>query len=107
MRCQTCVQPHIELLTLQERVAAGAALGHEVTFVAGDVHQTITWQEVHDDATAMAAGLQSLGITPGSHVAILGPTSRSLVTAIQAVWLAGATVVVLPLPMRMLSLIHI
>ena len=101
---QTHVQPHTELLTLQERVAAGAAHGHEVTFVAGDVHQTVTWQEVHDDATAMAAGLQSMGITPGSHVAILGPTSRPLITAIQAVWLAGATVVVLPLPMRMGSL---
>ncbi len=90
--------------TLQERIAAGAALGHDVTFVSGDVHVTVPWQEVHDDARTMAAGLQSLGITPGDHVAILGPTSRALVTAIQSVWLAGATVVVLPLPMRMGSL---
>ena len=37
-------------------------------------------------------------------MAILGPTSRDLVTAIQATWLAGATVVVLPLPMRMSSI---
>jgi fatty-acyl-CoA synthase len=37
-------------------------------------------------------------------VALLGPTTRPLVTAIQATWLAGATVVVLPLPMRMNSL---
>ena len=37
-------------------------------------------------------------------MALLGPTSRELVTAIQAVWLAGATVVVLPLPMRMSSI---
>lgn len=93
-----------ERLTLQERVAAGAARGHDVTFVSGDVHVTVPWQEVHDDAIAMAAGLQSSGITPGDHVAILGPTSRALVTAIQSVWLAGATVVVLPLPMRMGSL---
>ncbi len=90
--------------TLQERIAAGAALGHEVTFVSGDVHVTVPWQQVHDDAKTMAAGLQELGITPGAHVAILGPTSRALVTAIQSVWLAGATVVVLPLPMRMGSL---
>ena len=52
----------------------------------------------------MAAGLQARGIDPGDHVAILGPTTRSLVTAIQATWLAGATVVVLPLPMRMSSI---
>ncbi|MDE0804283.1 MAG: AMP-binding protein [Acidimicrobiales bacterium] len=95
---------HTTVQTLQERIAAGAARGHDVTFVSGDVHVTVSWQEVHEDARAMAAGLQSMGVTPGDHVAILGPTSRQLVTAIQSVWLAGATVVVLPLPMRMGSL---
>ncbi len=49
----------------------------------------------------MAAGLQARGIQPGDHVALLGPTSRGLVTAIEAIWLAGATVVILPLPMRL------
>jgi len=49
----------------------------------------------------MAAALQARGVEPGHHVALLSPTSRSLVTAIQATWLAGATVVVLPLPMRL------
>lgn len=52
----------------------------------------------------MAAGLQSRGVEPGNHLALLGPTSRALVTAIQATWLAGAAAVVLPLPMRMASL---
>ena len=37
----------------------------------------------------MAAGLQALGVGPGDHVALLGPTTRALVTAIQAIWLAG------------------
>lgn len=90
--------------TLQERIALGAALGHEVTFISGDVHTTVTWSDVHSDATAMAAALQQRGVRPGDHVAILGPTSRALITAIQAVWLAGGTIVVLPLPMRMGSL---
>ena len=52
----------------------------------------------------MAAALQARGVEPGTHVAVLGPTSRALVTAIQAIWLAGATVVALPLPMRLGSI---
>lgn len=90
--------------TLASRVAAGAARGHDVTFVSGDVHVTVPWSEVHDDATRMAAAMQQRGVRPGDHVALLGPTMRALVTGIQAVWLAGATIVVLPLPMRMGSL---
>ena len=92
------------LETLPERIVAGAARGRDVTFVSGDVHATVPWSEVLDDARAMAAALQERGIRPGDHVALLGPTTRALVTGIQAVWLAGATVVVLPLPMRMGSL---
>jgi fatty-acyl-CoA synthase len=49
----------------------------------------------------MAGALQARGVGPGSHVALLGPTSRPLVTAVQATWLAGATVMVLPLPLRL------
>ncbi len=37
-------------------------------------------------------------------MAILGPTSRSLITIIQGCWLAGVASMVLPLPMRMGSL---
>ncbi|MBI2708664.1 MAG: AMP-binding protein [Actinobacteria bacterium] len=85
----------------------GAALATRpgrVTFVAGDEHVTVPWAQVHDEARAMAADLHTRGVGPGHHVALLGPTSRSLVTAIQATWLAGATVMVLPLPMRMSSI---
>jgi fatty-acyl-CoA synthase len=52
----------------------------------------------------MAAALQARGVEAGDHVGLIGPTTRPLVTAIQATWLAGATVVVLPLPMRLGSL---
>jgi fatty-acyl-CoA synthase len=52
----------------------------------------------------MAAALQARGVGPGVHVGLLGPTSRPLVTAIQAVFLAGGTVVALPLPMRLGSI---
>ena len=64
----------------------------------------MSWAELHDDARAMAAALQARGVGPGSHVAILGPTTRPLVTAIQATWLCGAATVMLPLPMRLGSI---
>ena len=41
---------------------------------------------------------------PGDHVAILGPTSRELMTIVRGCWLAGIASMVLPLPMRMGSL---
>ena len=64
---------------------------------------TITWSKLHEDAKAMAAMLQEKGVSPGNHIALLGPTTRNLVTAIQAVWLAGGSVSMLPIPMRFSS----
>ncbi len=99
-----------QMTTLRARIEAAATdrgpfgATRTVTFVSGDDHETISWLELHDDARSMAAELQARGIGPGSHVAILGPTTRVLVTAIQATWLCGACVVMLPLPMRMASL---
>ncbi len=92
------------VLTLNQRIEAGAARGHSLTFVVGGEHVPVTYAQLHDEARAYAANLQAMGIGPGHHVALLGPTSRPLVTAIQATWLAGATVVVLPLPMRLSSI---
>ncbi|HUQ40693.1 MAG TPA: fatty acyl-AMP ligase [Acidimicrobiales bacterium] len=85
------------------RIAAAAARG-TVTFVGAGAPEPVSWAGLHADARAMAAGLQRRGVDPGDHVALLGPTSRPLVTAIQATWLAGAAVVVLPLPMRLGSI---
>lgn len=90
--------------TLPERISDALAVGGTVTLIDGDEATTVPWTEIHEDAKAMAADLQSRGVKPGSHVALLGPTSRRLITGIQAVWLAGATVVVMPLPMRMGSI---
>ncbi len=52
----------------------------------------------------MAAALQARGVGPGAHVGVLGPTSRGLVTTIQAIYLVGGTLVSLPLPMRLGSI---
>ena len=69
-----------------------------------DDKEHLSWRQVHDEALAVAAALQARGIAPGDHVAILGPTSRDLMTVVRACWLAGAASMVLPLPMRMGSL---
>ena len=90
--------------TLPSRIQAAARVDGEVVFVDGDSADVTTWSELHRDARSVAADLVARGVTAGDHVAILGPTSRSLVTAIQATWLCGATLVMLPLPMRMGSL---
>src|SRR5688500_14814924 len=92
--------------TLPQRIERALAERPDgtITFVTGGQTVVVPWQQLHDEATAMAAALQAKGVRPETHVALLGPTTRSLVTAIEAVWLAGGTVVVLPLPMRLGSL---
>lgn len=91
--------------TLTSRIEAVADLGGTVTFKNGDEPDvTASWAELLDDARAMAAALQAHGVAPGSHVALLGPTTRPLVTGISATWLAGATMMMLPLPMRLASI---
>ena len=92
------------MLSLPARIEASAERGGAVTFVGGDDPVRVPWGQLHTEARAMAAALQARGVAPGDHVALLGPTSRPLVTAIQAVWLAGATIVVMPIPMRMGSI---
>jgi fatty-acyl-CoA synthase len=93
------------IVTRLERAAATPSgirfVGASVPGGDGDL---LSWAQLHEEARAVGAALQARGIEPGDHVAILGPTSRALVTAIQGCWLAGAASMVLPLPMRMGSL---
>ena len=96
--------------TLLARLERAGDRAGTITFVTGDADGTrystepVEWARLHDDARAVASALQARGIGPGSTVGILGPTSRPLVTAIQATWLAGATLAMLPLPMRLGSI---
>lgn len=78
-----------------ERSAASAA---KVTFITEGGLDTTSWAQVHLDARRFAAGLLERDVGPGTAVALLGPTSRHLVTALQACWLVGAIPQVLPLP---------
>ncbi|MGZ4711452.1 MAG: AMP-binding protein [Acidimicrobiia bacterium] len=93
--------------TLPARLEAAASGPGTITFVTGATDgpaytsETVPWSQLHDEARAVAAALQARGAAPGVTVGLLGPTSRALVTAIQATWLTGATVAMLPLPMRL------
>jgi fatty-acyl-CoA synthase len=93
--------------SLLPRLEATTDTRHAITFVgsagAGGCER-VEWARLHQDARGMAAALQARDVGPGSHVALLGATTRPFVTAVQATWLAGATVVVLPLPMRLGSI---
>jgi fatty-acyl-CoA synthase len=91
------------------RIENAAAGDGSITFVGsagGDAApvERVPWARLYDDALAMAAALQARGVGPGNAVAILGPTTRQLVTAIEATLVAGGTLVVLPLPMRLGSI---
>lgn len=90
-----------ELIRRLEAATTDPARG--VTFVCEDPAVRVSWADLHADATAVAVALRARGVRVGDPVALLGPTSRRLVTVIRGIWLAGATVVVLPLPMRMSS----
>jgi len=93
------------LLPRLEQAADGPAAITFLGSAAGDAgSDRVPWARLHEDAQAVAAALQARGVEPGDRVAILGPTSRALVTTLQATWLAGATVVCLPLPMRLGSI---
>ncbi len=90
--------------TIVDRIEHAAKGDASVTFVTGGEPLTKSWSDLHHEAKGVAARLQRSGISQGDHVAVLGPTTPDLVTAFQAVWLTGATLVVLPLPMRLASL---
>ncbi len=90
--------------TIVGRIEYAAKSDAKVTFVTGDEPLTKSWGQLHHQAKAVAARLQDQGVRQGDHIAVLGPTTPDLVTAFQAVWLCGATLVVLPLPMRLASI---
>lgn len=95
--------------SVRERLERSAVVDHGVRFVGRSVmsdngSSLVSWAQVHEEARQIGAVLQARGIEAGHHVALLGPTSRDLMTAIRGCWLAGAASMVLPLPMRMASL---
>ena len=90
--------------SLASRIEAASASTASATFVNPTGSDTVAFGQLHAEASALGAALQRRGVWPGTHVGLLGPTTRPLFTAIEAVWLTGATLVVLPLPMRLGSI---
>lgn len=90
------------LIRAADRPTGVRFVGQSVMPPEGD--SFVSWAQIHDEARAVGAALQARGLVPGDHVAILGPTSRDLITVVQGCWLAGLASMVLPLPMRMGSL---
>ncbi len=91
------------------RLETAADSGTGVRFVGHSVMPDgvpvyVGWDQIHDEARAVGAALQAKGLVPGDHVAVLGPTSRELITIVRGCWMAGIASMVLPLPMRMGSL---
>jgi fatty-acyl-CoA synthase len=96
-------------LSTIERLEIAADFDAGVRFVGASVvgpdgPALVPWRVIHDEARSVGAALQAKGLVPGDHVAILGPTSRDLMTIVRGCWLAGLASMVLPLPMRMGSL---
>ncbi len=92
-----------------ERLEQAADTPTGIRFVGASVTEHgepeyVSWRQLHDEARAVAAALQARGLVPGDHVAVLGPTSRALITVVRGCWMAGLASMVLPLPMRMGSL---
>lgn len=81
---------------LADRIAAGATGSSGVRFLCDSDDREISWEQIHGEALAIATVIQQAGVGAGDRVALVGRTSRSLVTTLQAVWLAGAAVVVAP-----------
>jgi fatty-acyl-CoA synthase len=94
----------VSVVSRVERAAEGPGTITFLGSAGADGREPVSWTQLHEDARGVAAALQARGVGPGVHVALLGPTTRALVTTIQATWLAGGTLVCLPLPMRLGSI---
>jgi fatty-acyl-CoA synthase len=91
-------------IAITRRLETAAESSRGIVFLCGPEPERVPFGQLYEEARSVAATLQQRGVGPGDHVAILGPTSRALVTTIEACWMAGITSMVLPLPMRLGSL---
>ncbi len=62
--------------------------------------ETITYRELHDNATRIAASLQAAGLLPGGSVALMLPTGREYLLCFMGTLLAGGIPVPVYPPLR-------
>src|SRR5207248_1155265 len=55
-------------------------------------HRATSYARLEEQARRLARSLQNMGAGPGRHVAVLLPNMPEHATALQAIWLTGATV---------------
>src|SRR5205823_7395912 len=68
--------------SLASRIEVASGSAASVTFVNPAGADRVPFGQLHDEARSLAAALQRRGVWQGSHVALLGPTTRALYTAI-------------------------
>lgn len=76
-----------------------------VRFLGPDSEDVTGWSVFFAEAERVAAWLQhAREVGPGSPVVVLADTSRAMVTAVVAVWMAGGSVTCAPTPARTVDL---
>ena len=66
--------------------------------------ESMTFGEFGEKVAELQAGLEALGVGPGTVVAVMGPTSPSIAALCAAIWQAEATLTVLATPTRLSNL---
>ena len=88
------------MVTIIDAIEVRGGAGTLTVLAADGTTRTATWAAVHDRARRLAEVLNRRGVGRGDRVCLLADTSVELVAAVQATWLAGAAVTMLPLPVR-------
>ncbi len=88
------------MVYLIEALHAAARRSGSLIVRQGQQEETATWAEVYSNATGLAGMLQASGVRAGMAVGVLGATSRTLVTTVQAAWRAGASVTIVAPPIH-------
>src|SRR5687767_4115473 len=84
--------------TVVDRIGEKAGGSGSLTLLGynGSVVDQLPWTQVHLRARRMAAVLAERGLGPGCRIGLVAETSVDLVAALQAVWLTGGAVNLMP-----------
>ncbi|MEY2450821.1 MAG: fatty-acyl-CoA synthase [Acidimicrobiaceae bacterium] len=74
--------------------------GGSVVFHSADDDRRLEANELYEMALVRAGRLAALGVEPGARIGIIGPNAPDWIAWSYAAWMRGATVVPLPVPLR-------